>query len=421
MATNKYLKNFNSPKAQFMAERLNLQAIKMFGYDVRYISRKLGSVDHIFGEDKLSTFENAPEVEVYIKNIDGFAGQGRFLSKFGIEIRDQITFTIAKIRWEQIRTEKILSENGLCLQLEDRMAYTPNQTSGLMLEEGSIDAYSIQSDRPLEGDLIYFPMTNRFFEIKYVNYETVFYQFGALQIYDLDCEVFEYSSEVFDTKDTVIDSLANSLSSDILFNELVMEDGFKLIDEDDSSIIHEDVNIEDSNVTANNSLFRTEAANIIDWSQISPLDYITSTNVNKTNIINNNSGNGTGNIPGQPTVPISSDEYVDFVENADTVLSALRGVRSTGANTVEYCDSSITSHSYSFLGITATAGSSNIIIRTSGELDGFMGLTPNAPVYLSINGYLTQVPPTSGFLLRVGFARTSTVLYIDPGRPIILL
>lgn len=274
MSTNQYLNNFTSNKAQFMAERLTLESIKMFGYDVRYITRKLGSVDHLFGEDRLSTFENAPEIEMYIKNIDGFAGQGRFLSKFGIEIRDQITFTVAKLRWDQTRTEKPLTENGWTIQLEERKSYASNETTALMLEAGNIDAYSIESDRPMEGDLIYFPLTNRFFEIKYVNYETVFYSFGSLQIYDLECEVFEYSSEVFDTKDIEINDLANSLSSDVLFHELVMEDGFKLISENDSAIIHEDVMIENSVISANNNLFKTEAESIIDWSQVSPLDYI---------------------------------------------------------------------------------------------------------------------------------------------------
>ena len=136
-----------------------VESIKIFGHDVSYLPRTKNNVDNLLGEDPTSSFTAAYPIEMYIKNTDGFAGEGAFVGRFGLEIRQQITFTVARRTWDGV---------GI-------------------------------STRPLEGDLIWFPMTNKLFEIQFVDHESVFYQLGKLPVYDLSCELFEYSDEDIDT------------------------------------------------------------------------------------------------------------------------------------------------------------------------------------------------------------------------------
>lgn len=138
--------------------------------DTWYLSRDLQHVDEILNETTTSIFNRAHEMEMYVKSVDGFQGEGDFLSKFGLQIRDQIVFTVAMRTFEQHATR--------------------NQPALI---------------RPLEGDLVYMPMNKKFFKIMHVEHESVFYQTGALQVYDLKCELFEYSNERFQTGNPIID------------------------------------------------------------------------------------------------------------------------------------------------------------------------------------------------------------------------
>ena len=102
----------------------------MYGHDCFYIPRVLVKEDNLFGEDVLSKFENYYELEMYVKNVEGFEGEGDFLSKFNVEIRDEMTFTISKRRFnDEVDSAK--------------------QT---------LDSAGNEIGRPLEGDLIYFPL-----------------------------------------------------------------------------------------------------------------------------------------------------------------------------------------------------------------------------------------------------------------------
>ena len=270
MTTNPYFKNFNSKRHQFLAESLIVESIRRFGYDIKYIPRKIGNIDHIFGEDTTSSFERATTVEVYIKNVDGFAGQGRFLSKFGVEVRDTITFTMAVLRFNQIKTPKLMDERGTTIQLENRPIYQPNSSFAIEIE-GNQTPYTIESDKPLEGDLIFFPMVNKLFEIKYVNFETIFYQTGALQVYDLECEMYEYSNEDFSTPETNINDLLNGLSTDVRDTSVILEDNTHLVLENTGRVILEEYSINEGVVVANNSVFESEATDVVDFSEKSPL------------------------------------------------------------------------------------------------------------------------------------------------------
>ncbi len=171
MATNVFFQNYTFFNEQNLIDDLVIEAIQIYGVDTYFVTRSLQSVDPIMNEDRLSIFNAAYHIEMYVKNVDGFEGEGDFLSKFGLQIRDQITFTVA------IRTfERYVIETTPTIK------------------------------RPLEGDLVYMPMNKKFFKIMHVEHESVFYQTGALQVYDLKCELFEYANERFETGIEEIDN-----------------------------------------------------------------------------------------------------------------------------------------------------------------------------------------------------------------------
>ena len=186
MATNQYfnLHGTNTPE-QRLIENLNIEAIKTFGIDVYYCPRTLNDEDTLMGDDNTSSYNSAHTIEMYIKSIDGFEGEGDFMSRFGLEIRDQITFSVAQ------RTFK-----------------------NLLLDS--------TYDRPKEGDIIYFPLRKKVFEIRFVEHESVFYQTGALQTYDLVCELFQYEDQAIDTGIEDIDKIEREESYSI---DVVLDSG----------------------------------------------------------------------------------------------------------------------------------------------------------------------------------------------------
>jgi hypothetical protein len=222
---------------------------------------------------------------MYIKNTEGFEGEGDFLSKFGLEIRDSVTFTVARKRFDQIRTEKLLTEVGYNYAQESAdldvpskrfLANTTPTLDNIQLEEGTANNYSISSSRPLEGDLVFFPMVDKLFEIKFVEHESVFYQTGRLQTYDLRCELFDYSSEAIDTGFAEIDKVEDQLSLDVLKFQFDLEagnDDGKLKSEDGGSVIQE-FTINTTDATANNTYFQAQADSIIDFSEGNPFSEI---------------------------------------------------------------------------------------------------------------------------------------------------
>jgi hypothetical protein len=160
---------------QNLYEDLVIESLKIFGQDVYYIPRTLVSRDDILNEDPASSFDDAYLIEAYIENQDGFEGAGDLYQKFGLEIRDEANFIISKRQWERLI--------GL---------YNNNLTSV----------------KPKEGDLIFLPLSNSFFEITFVEHEQPFYQLSNLPVYKLTCSLFEYSEEQIDTGVSDIDNLA---------------------------------------------------------------------------------------------------------------------------------------------------------------------------------------------------------------------
>lgn len=218
-----------------MIESLVIESIKIYGHDVKYVPRTLQNFDKIYGEDtQTSKFTQALDIEMYIKNVEGFAGDGDFLSKFGVQIKDQITFTVARRSFND--------EVGVYLDVT----------------------------RPREGDLIFFPLNQKLFEIKFVEHEGVFYQLGSLQMYDLKCELFEYQSEVFDTGIEEIDALYTDHSLDVTRFSLMTEDGKMLTTEDGEVLILESFDIESVDLAAENDTIQTEATTFLDFSENNP-------------------------------------------------------------------------------------------------------------------------------------------------------
>ena len=196
MATNFFINNFNSSQEQRLLEDLIIESIRFYGQDMQYIPRVLNKYDDVYGADDQSSYERAYPIEMYIKSIDGFSGDGDFLSKFGIEIRNQVVFSMA----QRIFTQEV--------------GVSTNQT------------------RPNEGDLIYFPLNQKVFQIKYVNKFEMFYQLGALQTWEVTCELFEYSGEKLSTGIPEIDELELKFSTNV-FDFAIKDELDKIMQEHD--------------------------------------------------------------------------------------------------------------------------------------------------------------------------------------------
>jgi len=203
-----------------------------------YVPRKLNNYDEVYGADDSSSYEAAYPIEMYIKSIDGFSGDGEFLSKFGVEIRNQVVFSVAR----RVFTEEV----------ED---------------------YTTQV-RPNEGDIIWFPLNQRAFVIRYVNKYEMFYQLGALQTWEMTCEVFEYSGEKFNTGIPEIDALEKKNSQNILDWTIIADaDNIiniaNLLDENGDYLILENSAI--GNIVADDSMeIQKESDQFIDFSSMDP-------------------------------------------------------------------------------------------------------------------------------------------------------
>jgi hypothetical protein len=276
MPTNVYFNNFSYGREQDLVEDLTIEAIKIYGHEIKYMPRTLVKNDFLFGEDYLSKFDEAIEIEMYIKNVEGFEGEGDFLSKFNLEIRDQITFTVARKRFDQaITSPKLLTEVGYNLIHEDGNTKTPSRqfltqskdTFSIMLEGND---YLNTNNRPQEGDLLFFPLVKKLFEIKFVEHESIFYQTGRLQTYDIKCELYEYSSERIDTGNTDIDLIESTFSLNVLGSRFLAEDGTAYLLEGGGVILQEELRVESTDRSANNEFYQLQAAGIIDFSEINP-------------------------------------------------------------------------------------------------------------------------------------------------------
>ena len=221
MATNVFFRNYDNFNEQQLIDDLVIESIKMYGVDVIYVKRSLGAVDEVLNEDDLPLYDEVFQFEAYVKNVDGFEGEGDFLSKFGLQIRDSMTFTVANRTFERYVTREV-----------------------------------VEMIRPREGDLIYFPLNEKMFEIKFVEHESVFYQSGALQVYDMRTELIEYSGQRFNTGYPNIDDYFDDIDTTVTTTLA------------DLSNTHPDAVGADN--LADNYTFETEGDNILDFTEVDP-------------------------------------------------------------------------------------------------------------------------------------------------------
>jgi hypothetical protein len=287
MPTNAYFNHFSYGREQDLVEDLTIESIKMYGHNVNYLPKTAVRTDYLFGEDTLKKYETTNEIEMYIKNVEGFEGEGDFLSKFNLQINDQVTFTVARKRFNQAASEKLTTEVGYNYVTEDADTNAPSRQfldqtyegDSIVLEEGTGDGYSITANRPQEGDLIYFPMVDKLFEIMFVEHEQVFYQTGRLQTYDLRCELFTYSNEQINTGNANIDVIEDNNTTDILAYEMLLEDDTKLLTEEGGSLMQEFIVTASGSLVANNAYFSSNdpvfvRSEIIDFSESNPFGEI---------------------------------------------------------------------------------------------------------------------------------------------------
>jgi hypothetical protein len=187
MPTNLYFNNYNSSPEQRLIEDLMIETIKINGVDCYYIPNiNEEARDLLYGEDPLKKFTAAYPLELYITNVDGYEGEREFFSKFGLEIRNNMSVIVSKRSFSRWVPQTYV--------------------------------------RPREGDLIYIPFfaqTGEMYEIKYVNFSEAFYVLGNKYpfFYKLELEKFKYSQE---TIDVGIPSIDDIISQDAYSIELTV-------------------------------------------------------------------------------------------------------------------------------------------------------------------------------------------------------
>tara|TARA_B100001063_G_scaffold5975_1_gene4443 strand:+ start:815 stop:1723 length:909 start_codon:yes stop_codon:yes gene_type:complete len=177
---------------RFLYEDLMIEQLKVFGQEVTYLPRTIVARDTILGEDALSKFEESYSIEMYVENVSGFEGEGDIISKFGLDVRDDITLVVSKRRFDILVDQK---------------------------------SNTLAQDRPKEGDVIYMPVFKKMFEIQFVEDEDPYYQIADIPLFKLKCTTFSYSNERLDTGITDIDVIETNLSTDQLVHQITLETG----------------------------------------------------------------------------------------------------------------------------------------------------------------------------------------------------
>ena len=184
MPTSPYFPQYYSGYSgeQNLVQDLVDEQIKLFGSDIYYLPRtilKENTLDDVI----YSKFESQFQVEMLLSNVEGFGEQSEFISKFGLRITDEVKFIVSSRRWDQVEAQ-----------------YSPNLTV---------------PGRPNEGDLLYFPLTTDIYEIKFVERESPFYQFGKIQFIIMTAEIYEIGNDKIDTGIEEIDEIEQLFSSAI--------------------------------------------------------------------------------------------------------------------------------------------------------------------------------------------------------------
>lgn len=161
-----FKKNYSSEKEQKLYDDLMTESIQIHGVEVAYLPREIQKVNSVFQDVDVSKFTKTHNIEMFIDTVNSFEGEGDFLSKFGVQIRDSLEMTVMVKRFE-----------------------------------------SLNIGKPKEGDLVFFPFTKQLFEIMFVEHEQIFYTLGERFVFKLKMELFEYSNQIIETGVQDIDNI----------------------------------------------------------------------------------------------------------------------------------------------------------------------------------------------------------------------
>lgn len=238
MPTNPFMNNYNFKATQDFYLQLVATATNMFGVDIIYIPRNIGNFDKLYEADDQSTYSITIPTVGYLENVDGFQSQQNIFSKFGLEIRDQITLSIPSLTYDQ-----------------------------------EVKPFT-NAPRPGEGDLVYFSLNKKCFQIKFTNNKEIFYPLGVLPSYMLTCELFEYSDETFNTNIPEIDILQKNYSLNILDYTITLPDGRAITDGANNVITQGQYNVQNIDIDADNDILEVDDVGLLDWSANNPFGSI---------------------------------------------------------------------------------------------------------------------------------------------------
>lgn len=224
---------------QNLYEDLIIECLQIYGFEVYYIPRTSFNEDRILVEDPLNHYENAYPIEMYLENTNGFEGEGDLLTRFGVELRETASFVVSRRRWDK--------------------------------EVGS-KGQTVLANRPAEGDVLYFPLTKSYFEIRKVEGDTPFYQLGKLYVFRMQCELMQFSSENFNTGIDEIDTYTDSIDQNLNNFELLVEsDGSLLLEfNTETPMILESYKITTVDDGSRNEDFDTGIEDILDFTERNP-------------------------------------------------------------------------------------------------------------------------------------------------------
>jgi Virus neck protein len=240
--TNKYFNRYHFGAEQNLLQSLITEAIYIYGIDVIYVPRNLTNFDQLYLTDDQSTYTQAIRTTVYLQSVDGFGPQQNVFTKFGLEIRDNITVCMSR-----------------------------------RIFETEVQPFTKQP-RPLEGDLIYFDLNKKVFQVKFTNNKEIFYELGKLPTYQLTCELFAYSDETFATGVPEIDDIQTQGSLNIL-DHTILEDNSNnvLTTESGGQITVQGFDVQNIDPVAWNDEVPLHANNIIDNSEDNAFGFINTT------------------------------------------------------------------------------------------------------------------------------------------------
>lgn len=299
MAKNLYISD-KVKSEQELYENIVIESLKIYGQEVYYIPRDLVNEDTILGDDPVSSFNSAYKVEMYIENVEGFDGEGDLFTRFGVEIRDEATFIVARRRWS------------------DTVARYDNEITVL---------------RPKEGDLIYLELSKSLFQIMHVEHEQPFYQLSNLPVFKLRCQLFEYAGEDLDTGVETIDGIENKYAYTYILSLSNTRDSAEATATKDSSGTITALSLTDSG----NNYFAAPTVTIIDSAGVGSLATATATvdsNNGKVTGISLTAG-GSGYVV--PRVRFSSPDVSVFTKGE--VVTSQSGTTTMRGEVSKYSDS----------------------------------------------------------------------------------